>query len=428
MKLPHIFHLSRRLQSIIVLCFLAIVLLVAWFWRNFSWFVQPTPQPIPSPLPKGFFQVSDQAWSGLQFAPVRDLHFDAVQDTDGTIAAADEKTTQVFSPYSGRVTAVYATTGDYVHAGQPLFKIAASELAQAQNDYEAARDTLASNFVALDIAARNYKRQKALSTKGGASQSAVEQAYTALAAAQAAYNQSEVALRLVRARLRILGLSDAQIAAFESKHTVTLQGQLFKAAAPVAENGVVPAPISGYVTSRAIGVGQNIGSATNGGSTPLFQINDLSSVYFVAYVPETAIASVQVGNPVLVHLEAFPGRDFDATVRFISGSVDPNLHRVAVRALVNNPSGELRPGMFGNFRIFTGPGQTSLAVPEYAVIYEEDTARVWITGPNKTLALRYIKAGKTLDGMVQVLAGLRRGDTVVTSGTVFIDRAFRGDE
>jgi membrane fusion protein, heavy metal efflux system len=428
MKLLRIYHLSRTTQTIIVLCFFASVLVVAWLWRNFSWFVQPTPQPTPSPLPAGFFQVSDQAWSGLQFAPVRDLHFASVQDTNGTIAAADERTTQVFSPFSGRVTAVYATTGDYVHAGQPLFRIAASELAQAQNDYESARDTLASNFAALDIASRNYKRQQALLKKGGASQSTVEQAYTALAAAQAAYNQAQVALRLVRARLRILGLSDTQIAAFESKHTVTLQGSSFKAASQVAENGVVPAPISGYITSRSVGVGTNIGSATNGGSNPLFTINDLSSVYFVAYVPETAIAAVRVGNPVIVHLEAFPNRDFNATVRFISGSVDPNLHRVAVRALVDNPTGELRPGMFGDFRIFTGPGATSLAVPEYAVIYEEDTARVWITGPHKTLALRYIKVGATVDGMVQVLSGLHRGDTVVTSGTVFIDRAFRGED
>jgi membrane fusion protein, heavy metal efflux system len=428
MRFPRIYHLPRPVQGLIVLALFVIVLIAAWIWRNFSWFVQPTPQPIPSPLPKGFFQVSDLAWSGLQFEPVREIPFGSVQDTDGTIAAADQNTVQVFSPYSGRVTAVYATTGDYVRAGQPLFRIAASELAQAQNDYEAARDTVSSTFVQLDIASRNYERQKALLKRGGASQSVVEQAFSTMVAAQAAYNQAEVAMRLVRARLRILGLSDAQIDALEPKQVVTLHGASFKPAAKVFENGIVPAPISGYITLRAVGVGQNIGSATNGGQTALFTINNFSTVYFVAFVPETAIASVNVGNHLVVHLEAFPGRSFDATVRYISPTVDPNLHRIAVRAAVDNPSGELRPGMFGTFRIYTGPAQPSLAVPEYAVIYEEDTARVWITGPNKTLALRYIKAGKTVDGMVQVLSGLRAGETVVTSGTVFIDRAFRGDQ
>jgi membrane fusion protein, heavy metal efflux system len=129
-----------------------------------------------------------------------------------------------------------------------------------------------------------------------------------------------------------------------------------------------------------------------------------------------------------VRLEAFPERTFDATVRYISGTVDPNLHRISVRAVVENAAGALRPGMFGTFRISTGPATRNLVVPENAVIYEENTARVWVTGPHKTLALRYIRAGKTVDGMVQVLSGLRPGDYVVTSGTVFIDRALRGDE
>jgi membrane fusion protein, heavy metal efflux system len=414
-KNPHIFHLSRRLQVVIVCCIFALVLLGVFVYRNFSWHVQPTSQVTPSPLPKGFFQLTDLEWSGMEFAPVRAVDFSSATDTEGSIAAADESTTQVFSPYSGRITAVYATTGDYVHAGQPLFAVDASEYAQAQNDYQAAKATEDSAAVALDVAARNYVRQKALLPKGGASQSTVEQAQTAYVAAQAADKQAIVALNLVRARFRILGLDDAQIDAFGSKNGVSTGGD-------------VPAPISGYVISRAAGVGQNIGSATNGGSNPLFTISDLSTVYFVANVSETAIASVHVGDPVQVRLEAFPDRMFDATVRFISPSVDPNLHRVAVRAAVENTNGELRPGMFGTFRIFTGPGSTNLAVPEDAVIYEEDTARVWITGPNKTLALRYIKTGKTVDGMVQVLSGLSAGEHVVTSGTVFIDRALRGEE
>jgi membrane fusion protein, heavy metal efflux system len=410
------FHLSWRTQGLIVLGIFSVVLVAVYLWRNFSWFVQPTPQPIPTPLAKGFFQVTDLAWSGLEFAPVRVTGFPAVEDTDGTIAAADESTTQVFSPYSGRISAVYATTGDYVHAGQALFAIAASEYAQAQNDYEVARETLDADLVQLDIARRNDVRQRALLKRGGASQSTVEQAYQALVAAQAAYKQAEVALDLVRARLKILGLDDAEIDALKPLRS------------KVSVGGVVPAPISGYVTSRAVGVGTNIGSATNGGSSPLFTISDLATVYFVAYVPETSISSVHVDDPVVVHLEAFPGRAFNGNVRYISPTVDPNLHRIAVRAAVENATGELRPGMFGTFRIYTGPESQTLSVPEYAVIYEEDTARVWITGPHKTLALRYIKVGKTVDGMVQVISGLQAGDTVVTSGTVFIDRAFRGDE
>jgi cobalt-zinc-cadmium efflux system membrane fusion protein len=62
------------------------------------------------------------------------------------------------------------------------------------------------------------------------------------------------------------------------------------------------------------------------------------------------------------------------------------------------------------------------------VIFEGDTARVWITGPNRTLALRYVRAGKIVDGTVEILEGLRPGDRVVTTGSVFIDRASQGDD
>jgi cobalt-zinc-cadmium efflux system membrane fusion protein len=67
-------------------------------------------------------------------------------------------------------------------------------------------------------------------------------------------------------------------------------------------------------------------------------------------------------------------------------------------------------------------------VPEQAVIFEGDTARVWIVGANRTLALRYFTAGKTVDGMVEALRGLQSGDRVVTQGSVFIDRAAQGDD
>jgi cobalt-zinc-cadmium efflux system membrane fusion protein len=88
----------------------------------------------------------------------------------------------------------------------------------------------------------------------------------------------------------------------------------------------------------------------------------------------------------------------------------------------------LKPGMFGSFRIFTGAPAPAIAVPEEAVVFEGDEARVWIVGPNKTLALRSVRVGKTLDGMVEALSGIRSGDRVVTRGSVFIDRAAQGGD
>jgi cobalt-zinc-cadmium efflux system membrane fusion protein len=66
-------------------------------------------------------------------------------------------------------------------------------------------------------------------------------------------------------------------------------------------------------------------------------------------------------------------------------------------------------------------------VPQEAIVYEGERARVWVAGDGDTLALREIRTRRISDGMVEVPTGLSPGEKVVTSGTVFIDRAARAD-
>jgi cobalt-zinc-cadmium efflux system membrane fusion protein len=228
-------------------------------------------------------------------------------------------------------------------------------------------------------------------------------------------DNAEIAAKLARAHADVLGAAAKQSP--QPGPTGAFATQV-----------VVRAPIGGMVMQRAVGPGQFVESAASGGSNALLTISDLSHVFFVAQVTEDQIARIRIGDAVTVRMDAFPGRTFDARVNFIAPSVDPNTHRIAVRARVENPDVALKPGMFGSFRIYTGAAEDHLAVPEAAVIFEGDTARVWITGPHRSIALRYIKAGKTVDGTVEVLSGLRAGDRVITGGSVFIDREAQGGD
>jgi cobalt-zinc-cadmium efflux system membrane fusion protein len=83
--------------------------------------------------------------------------------------------------------------------------------------------------------------------------------------------------------------------------------------------------------------------------------------------------------------------------------------------------------MFASFTIITGADSVGPGVPDDAVVYEGDVARVWVARADKTLELRQIKPGRSADSMVQALAGLQPGESVVTSGSVFIDRAAKSD-
>jgi cobalt-zinc-cadmium efflux system membrane fusion protein len=358
------------------------------------------PPPAPPAPPPGTFVATDAQWATLKFAPVSTSSFLLQAETDGKIATNDDHTTQVFSPFSGRVTQVLVKAGEAVRAGQPLFVVQASEYAQAQADI-----ATAAAQVRLTQAAET--RMHSLYDASGAALKDWQQSQADLATAKAN-------LEAVRNRLRILGQTDAQIAALEHN-----SGGIAQA--------VVVSPISGTVTLRAVGVGQNVGSVTNGGANPAFIVSDLSTVWLVGQLREADAPMAHVGEAVEVRSPDFPGQVFNAKVDYVAPTVDPTTHRVMVRATIPNPGGTLKPEMFASFTLIAGGATQSIGVPEDAVIFEGDTARVWVAHPGHTLELRQIKAGRTVDGVVEAQSGLQPGDTVVTSGSLFIDRAAQGD-
>jgi cobalt-zinc-cadmium efflux system membrane fusion protein len=378
---------------------LALFLLIPVIGRLLA--TKPLP-PVPAP-PAGTFQATNEQWATLGFAKVQTMDFVPSDSTEGKIAVDDTRTTAVFSPYTGRITRVMAKVGDHVRAGQPLFALDAAEFVQGQSDLLTAAAQVRQTKAALD-------RLQVLLKENGAAVKDVQQAQTDFATAQAA-------LEAARNRLRVLGMGAAQIAAAEAG----------AAARGIVPDTVVVSPIAGVVTQRAVGAGQNLASlANNGGGTPAFTVSDLSQVWLVGDLREADAPLAKVGESIEVRVGALPGKVFHAKVDFVSPMVDPATRRVIVRADIANPGGELLPEMYATFDLITGPSEQAVGVPVEAVIYEGDTARLWVARPGHLLALRNIKTGRTHDGMVEVLSGLQPGEQVVTSGSLFIDRASKG--
>ena len=373
-------------------------------------------RPTTSAAPPGTFRPTQEQWRGLKLEPVVVRGFVPEQVTEGTIAVDDDLTTPVFSHYSGRVIKVIAMLGDVLEPGAPLFVIHASEFVQAQNDLITALANLQSSRSQLRMAQTTEKRTHELYLAQGGALKDWQQAQTDLITAENTVRANEIALHAVRSRLRILGKTDQEIASLEAEPTQKLN--------PMA---IVTAPVRGTITQRQIGLGQYINSEAAGAASPVFTISDLSTVYLIANVREVDTPLMHVGLALEVHVLAYPGRVFKGKVSYVAPSIDPNTHRLPVRADVENPDGALKPGMFANFSIITGEASTAPAVPQEAIVYEGERARVWVAGDGDTLALREIRTGRTSDGLVEVLAGLSAGEKVVTSGTVFIDRAARAD-
>ena len=367
-------------------------------------------------LAPGSFRATEAQWAGLTIEPARSMVFRPIEETDGKIATNDDATTPVFSPYSGRVTKVFAKAGDMVQAGAPLLAGDASEFVQGQNDLVAALSQVSTARAQAKLAEAAEKRQHDLFEAGGGAMKDWQQSQSDLASARGTLRTAEIALAASRNRLRILGKSDTEISAVET--------------APdnhkISREAIIHAPIGGTVVQRQVGVGQFITSASGGGGTPVFAIGDQSTVWLVANVREADAPLIRGSEAIEVAVLAYPGRVFRARLSYVAPSIDPATRRLPVRAVVDNHDHALKPEMFARFRIVTGEENNAVGVPESAVVFEGENARVWVAGEDRSLALRKIIPGRSHGGMLEVVSGLEPDEKIVTSGSLFIDRAAKG--
>ncbi|MBV8440138.1 MAG: efflux RND transporter periplasmic adaptor subunit [Hyphomicrobiales bacterium] len=412
---PNAFTLPRRTQLMIVggVALAAALAAVLVPYNIVQPYAVPRALP-PQPLRHGTFRPTDEQWLNIKTGQVREVAFRTEHRTDGKIAIDDDQTTPVFSPFSGRVTRIFAKPGDEVDEGAPLFAIEAFEFVDAQRDLLGAAANLDVARTRLKLAeTAEQSLHQAYDSKSGELKD-WRQAQLDLALAQAGLRGAEAALAAARDRLRIFGKSDKDIDALESNS----DAQQLKA------ETIVSAPVPGTVTDRDVAIGQYIKSVgTASQPKPQFTIADLSSVLLVANVRESAVPLIKKGQVLEVHVPAYPGRTFRGKVNFIAPSLDPTTHRLQVQAEVENPDGALKPEMFAEFNIITADEEKALAAPQDSVVYEGEYARVWVARGDKLLELRQIRTGRTNGDLVEVIGGLKAGDTVVTNGAVFIDRA-----
>jgi len=381
-------------------------------WANIGPGNAVAPPEKPSRDADGAFRPSDTQWASLRLATVRQVAFRDERATDGKIAINEDTTTPVFSPYSGRVSKLIARPGDFVERGQPLFAIEASEFVQGHNDLVTAVAGVEKARSRLVLAQAVEKRQRELLAIRGGAMKDLEQAQSDLVAAQGDLRAAQITLAAVRNRLSILGRSDEEIARLEKLDRIGAET-------------VVAAPIGGTIIQRKVGLGQYINAGAN---DPVFTVGNLSTVWLIANVRESDAPRMKIGAPVEVTVLAFPGQVFNAKLAYVAPALDPNTRRLPVRAEIQNANRELLPEMFASFRIVSGEGRLMPAVPVDAIVYEGASARVWIARPDsKTVVSRSIVVGDTTNGLVEVRKGLTVGESVVTSGTLFIDRAARRD-
>lgn len=384
----------------------------AYVWQKRS---APATTPAPAPAaqtaqaPAPFVPTAAQL-ATFTVATVEARSFQVEQLTEGKIGPDEDRTTPIFSPYSGRVIRLVARQGQVVAPGETLFTVQATDMVQAQTDIVNAGGVVNKARSQLQLAQTVERRQRELFESKAVALRDLQAAQNDLVAAQNDLRAAEGALEAVRNRLTILGKSEAEI------------GQLLERGRISAEAPIV-SPIGGTVISRRIGPGQYV---SGGSGEPAYTVGDLSSVWLLANVREADAPALRVGQGVRFRVLAFPEKTFSASVTYVGASIDPATRRITVRAQVDNRDGLLKPEMFASVSIATGEVQTSPAVPREAVIYEGDTARVWVLQLNGAVELRAVTTGLLREGVIQVSSGVSAGERVISRGSLFIDRLATG--
>jgi cobalt-zinc-cadmium efflux system membrane fusion protein len=362
--------------------------------------------------PPGTFQPTSTQLAQMKIESVTDGSAPGTIEATGIISVNGDRSTPVLLPYSGQVTDVLVQAGQHVVKWQPLLRVASADFVDARNALITASTQQATAAAQLRIAQNTVKRAQAIYQTAGGALKDYLQSQTDLVAAQSASRSADAAVEAARARLALLGKSGSEVQ------------QMRQAGPATSAVTTYNAPVGGVIATRDVAPGQYVGQGSN---TPLMTIADLSTVWLVAQLPESDTASVRLGDEVIVTTPAYPGRQFRAVVNNIAAELDPNTHRLPVRATVSNPDGALKPQMFASFTIQRrGTGVNGLLVPANAVIHEGDSARVWVIGPNNILRARPVQVGDSVGSMDKITAGLSPGERIVTSGALFVNEAGLG--
>ena len=335
--------------------------------------------------------LSDAQLAAVKVEPVGEHDFPREKEAVGSISFNQDLEVQVFTPYQGRIIALFAEVGNDVKKGQTLFTIDSPDLLQAES-------TLIAAAGVMDLTTRNLTRLKELYTTRAVSQRDLDQGTSD-------QQTAEGNLRAARDAVRLFGKSEAEIDRIvaERRADSTL---------------VVPSPIDGRITARNAGPGLYV----QPGSAPApYTVADIDTMWMFANVIEDDSPAFQVGQLVQVRIGAFPDRLFDGTVTNVGVSVDPNTRRVLVRSEIKDPRHELRSGMFANFVISVGAPVRSAAVLLDGVVREGDGSQtIWITADRRRFTRRMVQIGGRRDGYRQILDGVRPGELVATDGAIFL--------
>jgi RND family efflux transporter MFP subunit len=271
------------------------------------------------------------------------------------------RTVGVNAQLPGALTAVHVEEGDYVRAGQVMAEVDAREIAAQVRSAEAA----------LAFARSTAERTEQLYKEKIVTAMEHERDRAALLAAQATLDQ-------LRTRLGYAS---------------------------------VRAPMAGVVTEKRVEAGDVVQSQTR-----LFAVADVSTLVALMQVSELDVSGIGTGQGVDLTVDALGGIGFRGVVRRVFPAADTSTRMVPVEVAISGPSARrLKPGYMARATFKLGERPGVILVPSSAVVGSGDARGVFVVEGDH-VERRPVRLGQSSGGRVEVLDGVRAGETVVVAG------------
>ena len=346
----------------------------------------------------------------VQVEPVREESVRRTIEVVGTLAAADQVT--ISSEAEGRVSRIAADLGDRVTAGQVLLEL---DREKPQYNLEQQRASLARSLARygatdpnsmppieqtpdvqkakaeLEQAQKAYDRAKELNRRQLVSTQTLEDALAAQQTKQASYDAA---------------LQNAKNLSAD----IDASGAALKMAERQVRDTAIRAPFDGYVEKRLVNLGEYVRV-----QTPVMGVVRIDPLKVTAEIPEKMGPWIQDGQAVELIVDAFPDRPFAGKVSRISPVVNTSTRAFPFEALVPNPEATLKPGTFARVRIVTAKVDQVLTLSYSSLQYRYGVNRVFVVDKDH-LAMRELKVGERVGERIEVLEGVKPGETVATTG------------
>jgi len=335
---------------------------------------------------------------GLKIATVGSQRLSNSFEVNGQIQALPNQQAQIKAPIPSRVLRVLVQPGQTVGQGQALAILDSPEIRQLTVEAERgrlqARGQVAQAQARVTLAQRSYEREQRLVQLQISARQELQLAQANLQQAQADLDVARGQLQLSSAQLKT---RLAQLGQTQSDGRIT-----------------ITSPLTGVVARQTVSPGEALESGTL-----LFEVVNLARVWAVAQVYEKDLNRVRSGQAVDVRTESYASQVFRGRISSIDPILNAETRTLAVRAVLENPDGRLKPQMFARLRLVTGQSLLPVTtIPRSAVLDVDGQSIVYVQN-GAAFVPTAVQLGQNQGPWVEVKDGLFPGDRVV------IERAFQ---